>query len=58
MINIKNLTLKVDNLILFDNANIAIPKNKITVLVGSNGTGKTTLLKVISGIIKPQKINI
>ena len=55
MINIENLTYKADNLAIFNDANISIPKNKITILVGSNGTGKTTLLKIISGIIKPKK---
>lgn len=54
MININNLTLKIGNLTIFENADINIPKDKITVLVGANGTGKTTLLKIISGIIKPQ----
>lgn len=54
MINIKNLSLVVDNLTIFDNSNIHIPKDKITVLVGANGVGKTTLLKLISGVIKPQ----
>lgn len=54
MINIKNLTYKTDNLTIFENADISIPKDKLTVLAGANGTGKTTLLKIISGIIKPQ----
>ena len=54
MIKINNLVLKVDDLTIFENANINIPKNKITVLLGSNGVGKTTLLKIISGNIKPQ----
>ena len=54
MININNLSYSVDNIKLFENANIQIPKNKITMLVGTNGVGKTTLLKIIAGIIKPQ----
>ncbi len=55
MIKIENLSLRVEgNLILFDDANIDIPKNKLSVLVGLNGVGKTTLLKIIAGIIKPQ----
>ena len=54
MINIKNLSLKVDKLTIFENADINIPKDKITVLVGPNGVGKTTLLKIISGIINEE----
>ena len=55
MIKLKNLSLTIENkLTIFENANINIPKDKITVLVGSNGVGKTTLLKIIAGITKPQ----
>ncbi len=54
MINIKNLSYTVDNLKLFENANIQIPQNHLTIMVGPNGVGKTTLLKIIAGIIKPQ----
>ncbi len=54
MININNLSYSVDDVNLFENANIQIPQNKITMLVGTNGVGKTTLLKIIAGIIKPQ----
>jgi len=55
MIKIENLTLKVQDLLIFDKAFINIPKNKITILTGANGVGKTTLLKLISGSIKQQE---
>ena len=55
MIKLENLSLVVENsLTIFNNANIDIPRDKITVLVGLNGVGKTTLLKIIAGILKPQ----
>ena len=52
MIKIENLNLKFDDNVIFKNENIIIPDNKITMVVGPNGTGKTSLLRVISGDIK------
>src|ERR1700712_456323 len=36
--------------ILFENANWLITPNERTALVGANGTGKSTLLKVLAGV--------
>lgn len=52
MIKIENLNYCIDGLNLFSDLQIQIPKNQLTVLCGLNGVGKTTLLKIISGIIK------
>jgi len=52
MISIKNLNLNFDENIIYKNASLEIPDNKITMIVGPNGTGKTTLLKIITGEIK------
>ncbi len=52
MISIENLNLKFEENIIFNNVNLEIPDNQITMIVGANGTGKTTLLKVITGEIK------
>lgn len=38
---------------IFDGVNIAIPRGKITAIMGPSGTGKTTLLRLIGGQIKP-----
>lgn len=35
--------------------NLSLEKGKLTSLVGANGTGKTTLLRTIMGLIKPWK---
>lgn len=52
MIKVKNLTLAFGEKSLYNNANFDIPDNKVTVISGTNGVGKTTLLKIMSGQIK------
>lgn len=37
---------------------IEIPKNKISVIIGSNGCGKSTLLKTMAKLIKPTEGNV
>lgn len=48
-----NLTLGYGDYIVLKDINIKIPKNKITILVGSNGCGKSTLLKTMARLLKP-----
>ena len=40
---------------VFHNFNIGIKKNSFTVIAGSNNTGKTTLIKILSGLINIKK---
>ncbi|MFZ5969283.1 MAG: ABC transporter ATP-binding protein [Bacillota bacterium] len=48
-----NLTLGYGDYIVLKDINVIIPKNKITILVGSNGCGKSTLLKTMARLLKP-----
>ncbi|QEN09039.1 ATP-binding cassette domain-containing protein [Oceanispirochaeta crateris] len=41
-----------------DNLNLDIPPGKITALVGDSGCGKTTLLKLLAGLLKPDSGHI
>lgn len=53
----KNLTIGYKNksncTIIAKNLNIHLPSGKLIGLIGANGIGKSTLLKTITGIIKP-----
>ena len=49
IIEINNLTFKYDNkTALFEGLNINIEKGKITTLLGKNGCGKSTLIKILA----------
>ncbi len=53
MISINNLSVEFSAKSLFDNIDYVInPKDKIA-LVGKNGAGKSTMLKIIAGLQKP-----
>jgi iron complex transport system ATP-binding protein len=42
-----------DKKIILDGIDIAIPNNKISVIIGANACGKSTLLKTLARLIKP-----
>ena len=53
MIEIKNLDFGYKNQNVFKNISLNFEKGNIYGLLGENGVGKTTLLKLISGLQKP-----
>ena len=55
MLRIENLTFRFGKRTLFDRADAAIHAGHRVGLVGRNGTGKTTLLRLIAGVIEPDE---
>ena len=53
MISINNLSVEFSAKSLFDNISYVINKKDKIALVGKNGAGKSTMLKIIAGIQKP-----
>lgn len=53
LIEINNLTFKRGSRVIFDNLTLQVPEGKVTAIMGPSGTGKTTLLKLIAGQLKP-----
>ena len=58
MIKIEKLSLSFENKTLFDNTSIVIPNDKFTIITGCNGTGKTTVFKLITGKMKIPEVEI
>ena len=53
MVSIQNLCVEFSAKTLFDNINYVINKRDKIALVGKNGAGKSTMLKIIAGLQKP-----
>ena len=55
MISTKDITLRFGGRVLFENVNIKFTEGNCYGLIGANGSGKSTFLKILSGEIEPTK---
>ena len=55
MINAIGVTLRYGKRVLFEDVNIKFSKGNCYGLIGANGAGKSTFLKILSGEIEPSK---
>jgi ATPase subunit of ABC transporter with duplicated ATPase domains len=55
MISVNNVSLSFGKRVLFDEVNINFTKGNCYGVIGANGAGKSTFLKILSGEIEPNK---
>src|SRR6478735_7489034 len=55
MLVITDLTYRIGRRVLLDHATVTVPAGAHVGLVGRNGTGKTTLFRIIAGEITPEQ---
>ena len=55
MISVNNVTLSFGKRVLFDEVNLSFSKGNCYGVIGANGAGKSTFLKILSGEIEPNK---
>ncbi|MDI6782662.1 MAG: ABC transporter ATP-binding protein [bacterium] len=53
MIEIQNLTKRFDRVIAVDNLSLTINKGEIFGFLGPNAAGKTTTIKIMTGLLRP-----
>jgi ATPase subunit of ABC transporter with duplicated ATPase domains len=55
MISARNITLSFGKRVLFDEVNVSFTKGNCYGIIGANGAGKSTFLKILSGEVEPTK---
>ncbi len=55
MIEVKNLTMGYGSYILQQNANFTVNKGDIFIIMGRSGCGKSSMLRVLTGLLPPLK---
>lgn len=58
MLSVNNLSVQFGKRILFDDVNITFSKGNCYGIIGANGSGKSTFLKVLAGELKPNSGSI
>lgn len=63
LVELRGIQKKYGKSLILDNIDLSIPEGEALAIIGGNGTGKSTLLKIIAGFISPtagtlQKKNI
>lgn len=53
VLTVEGLSKSFGNLTLFENLNFEIKRGEKVAIIGNNGTGKTTILKIINQVLKP-----
>ncbi|ROO30017.1 ATP-binding cassette domain-containing protein [Salinisphaera japonica] len=56
LLKLRDLRLSYGVEVLLDDAELAIDAGERVALVGRNGTGKSTLMKIVSGEVEPDKV--
>lgn len=58
LVEIDNMTFRRGSRVIYDNISLRIPAGKTTAVMGPSGIGKTTLLKLIGGQLRPESGDI
>lgn len=55
VIRFEDITKEYEGKTIIENLNLSIEQGEFVTIIGSSGCGKTTTLKMVNGLIKPEK---
>ncbi len=58
LVTIRDLTFRRDGRVIFDGVDLDIRRGRVTAIMGPSGTGKTTLLRLVGGQLRPERGSI
>ena len=58
MLSVSNLSVQFGKRVLFDEVNVSFTKGNCYGIIGANGAGKSTFLKILSGALEPNSGSI
>ena len=58
MITVSNVSVQFGKRVLFNDVNLKFTSGNCYGIIGANGAGKSTFLKILSGVIEPSKGDI
>ncbi|MBP2058135.1 zinc/manganese transport system ATP-binding protein [Lactobacillus colini] len=53
VLTVKNLAMQFEDKEIFSNVNFSLKKGSTTALLGANGSGKTTIIRILMGMLQP-----
>lgn len=53
ILTVKDLSMRFEDKTVFSDVNFSLKKGSTTALLGANGTGKTTIIRILMGMLQP-----
>ena len=58
IISVKNLRVAYGDYVLFDDINFSVNEKDVFIIMGASGCGKSSMLRVLTGLLPPKKGNV